>query len=143
MEDKKLEEIKHLVSELDKKVSKDNAFAYLDCIDHDVTEGIFKSNRKGYLRLGIEFLKAAFAPYLDQKGKEKTIKFDLDYIIRRDSPVNFVEFERLEKDQMPEEPKESSFRFRDSMLCIGCATVILIFGFIFALGIKEFISWLK
>jgi len=95
-----LNEIQQIVDELDRGILKENARVSLQKYGGDLDEAFIVANERGYLRLGVEFLKAGFTPYLHPEramGKRPhAINVDLDYLITDDSDVHFDYFERTE-----------------------------------------------
>jgi hypothetical protein len=95
-----LDEIERIVDELDKSISKENAKVSLQKYGGDLDEAFIVATERGYLRLGVEFLKAGFAPYVSAEktlGKRPyAIDVDIDYLITEDSDVHFDYFERNE-----------------------------------------------
>ena len=49
----------------------------------------------GFLRLGVELLKAAFAP-TGHGGEPNAVEVDIDYLVTADSSINFDWCERKE-----------------------------------------------
>jgi hypothetical protein len=96
----RLDEIKQIVDELDRIIPKDNAKVSLQKYGGDLNEAFIIATENGYLRLGVEFLKAGFAPYIPAEkslGKRPfAIDVEIDYLITDDSDVNFDYFERRE-----------------------------------------------
>jgi len=96
----KLDELKRAVDELDKSIPKGNAKVSLQKYGGDLDEAFIVATERGYLRLGVEFLKAGLAPYVPAErylGKRPyAIDVDLDYLITEDSDVHFDYFERSE-----------------------------------------------
>jgi len=74
-----------LVTELDDLVPRDGACVTLRQYGGGPDESRITANQRGYLRLGIEFLKAAFAP----TNKENSLKADIGYLLTEDSDVGF------------------------------------------------------
>ena len=95
-----LDKIKQIVYELDENISKENAKVSLQKYGGDLDEAFIVATKRGYLRLGVEFLKAGFAPYISAEralGKRPyEIEVEMDYLITDDSDVNFNYFERRE-----------------------------------------------
>jgi len=93
-----LHEIKRVVDELDKSIGKDNAKVSLQKYGGDLDEAFIVATERGYLRLGVEFLKAGLAPYVTAEkslGKRPyAIDVEIDYLITEDSDVHFDYFER-------------------------------------------------
>jgi hypothetical protein len=96
----RLDELKRAVDELDKSIPKDNARVSLQRYGGDLDEAFIVATERGYLRLGVEFLKAGLAPYVPAERslgqRPYAIDVDLDYLITEDSDVRFDYFERSE-----------------------------------------------
>jgi hypothetical protein len=91
------EELRKIISRLDECIPKDGAIVKLAQYGGGPDEGMIVGNKRGYLRLGVEFLKGAIAePTRNSKGDEKVIPVDLEYMIQSGSSINFDWFERLE-----------------------------------------------
>jgi hypothetical protein len=91
-------ELQDIISKLDTALPKDGAQVKLDQYGGGPDEGVIVANERGYLRLGVEFLKAAFAEQKkDENGNEKAISIDLEYLITTNSAINFDWFERTEE----------------------------------------------
>lgn len=94
------DEIKQIVDELDRNIPKENAKVSLQKYGGDLDEAFIVATENGYLRMGVEFLKAGFAPYISAEkflGKRPyAIDVEIDYLITDDSEVNFDYFERRE-----------------------------------------------
>jgi hypothetical protein len=90
--------LQKIISDLDKKVPKDNAFVQLTEYGGGADESKIRANQSGYLRLGIELLKAAFENSIEHDEKyADQVDVDIDYLITEDSSINFDWFERTEK----------------------------------------------
>src|SRR5436190_7629307 len=88
-----------LVAKFDTLVPRDGACVTLRQYGGGAGESRVIANRRGYLRLGIEFLKAAFAP----ANKEHAVKADIRYLLTEDSDVGFDWLERRE--DLPQSPR--------------------------------------
>ena len=88
------EQIQKMVAELDAAVPRDGARVYLSQYGGGPDESKVVGNQRGYLRLGIEFLRAAFAP--PSPKSQEQIDADLRYLLTEDSTVGFDWFERRE-----------------------------------------------
>lgn len=89
------EEIKRIVDELERGISKENANVSIQMYGPDLDEAFIVATERGYLRLGVEFLKAGFAPYR-KIGRPDAIDVEMDYLLTEDS-VHFDYFERSEE----------------------------------------------
>lgn len=83
-----------VVNRLDESVSKENAKVRLNQYGGDGDDGCIIATQTGYLRFGIELLKAGTAP----APAEKSIAIDVDigYLIDDDSSISISTFERVE-----------------------------------------------
>ena len=88
------EQIRKLVADLDAAVPREGARVHLSQYGGGPDESKVIANERGYLRLGIEFLRAAFAPSSPKSAE--LIDADLDYLLTDDSNVGFDWFERRE-----------------------------------------------
>lgn len=61
------EKIKKLISGLDESVSKEGAAVQFNAYGGGPDESYIQANKQGYLRLGIEILKAAYSPRVKVK----------------------------------------------------------------------------
>lgn len=92
------DEIKRIVDELDRGISKENANVNIQMYGPDLDEAFIVATERGYLRLGVEFLKAGFTPYLSADkihNRPHAIDVEIDYLLTEDS-VHFDYFERSE-----------------------------------------------
>jgi hypothetical protein len=80
--------LRQIIENLEQSVSKEGAYVKITLYGGGLSETKIVANRNGYLRLGIEFLKAAFA--------ENIIDIDLDYLLKK-STVYIDWFERTEE----------------------------------------------
>jgi hypothetical protein len=129
------QQIEEAVEFLDSQISRENARVKLHQYGGGPDEGQIIANEAGYLRLGIEFLKAAFAaPRANQEFN--AVDVDIDYLITNDSTINFDWFERRELPSV--EPTATGARIVPVL--IGCSFLaVLLFAFV---GIMTTISWL-
>lgn len=91
-----LEDIHNIVAELDEHVSKENATIGLYQYGSGPDESNMVGSRNGYLRLGIEFLKAGTTP-VDEGSSATVIDVDLGYLLSDDSTIFFDTFELAEE----------------------------------------------
>ena len=108
-----LEEIRRVVCELDASVPREGAKVniqkYDDGTGEESGQAFIIANERGYLRLGIEFLKAGLdplaAPEKSAGKRPDMILVDLDYVFTEDSDVRFDYFERREDVEAKTEPE--------------------------------------
>jgi hypothetical protein len=89
------DELKKIIALLDSKIPREGAQVKLHQYGGGPDESAIVANSAGYSRLGIEFLKAAFAVPRNTKEPNR-IPLDLSYLITEDSDVWFDSFERRE-----------------------------------------------
>jgi hypothetical protein len=99
-----LDDIKKIIEELDRGISKVGAAVRLDTCDPN--DLYVTATQNGYLRIGVEFLKAAFAPQQTSDSESRLIQVDTEYLITKDSSTDFSSFERV--DEIVEESQEDS-----------------------------------
>ena len=89
------DELADIANKLDAGVSKENAAVRFYQYVGDGEEGSVTATRAGYLRLGIEFLKAGSAP--PKADKDDLIDVELQYLIDDNSSITFSTFEMVEE----------------------------------------------
>ena len=87
-------ELNAIVNRLDQDISRNNAKVTIQKYGGDLDESFVVGTPNGYLRLGVEFLKAGLAPYASPE--RAAIDVDVEYLIHDDSDVQFDYFERRE-----------------------------------------------
>ncbi|WP_028313241.1 hypothetical protein [Desulfatibacillum aliphaticivorans] len=133
------EKVKDFISSLDESVPKEGAAVRMDQYGGGPDESGIRANQAGYLRLGIEFLKAAYAEpaYRDKGGDDvdrEYLDVDLEYLVSLESDVNFDSFERTENVELINEDLANIGRLN---VLAGCViTVGLIFFIIW--GVSSF-----
>lgn len=154
------EEIERIVQTLDAAVPRDGAHVRIEQLDSGPNETVVAANRTGYLRLGIELLKAAFAaeraptpedaPAQEEgRGEQPTedpskpalasIVVDLDYLLTPDSMVRFTGFERGEL-EVRDTPAGSAPSHK--LLTVGCLILAAVGVFFAVIGFSEVLSWI-
>jgi hypothetical protein len=99
------DELRTIVNQLDHNLSRENAKVTIQKYGGDLDETFVVGTPNGYLRLGVEFLKAGLAPHA--APEKPAIDVDVEYLIDDDSDVQFDYFER--KDQLTIKSYQSSF----------------------------------
>jgi hypothetical protein len=130
-------EFQQRVTELDAAVTKDDAklFIYVEDAEEGACELI--GNRKGYLRAGIEMLRAAVLPL---RENEFITPIDLSYLGGQRSLM----VKRLIRQEDVEAalPPLKTASWKDKAAGVGCLTLV-IFVFICAVtGFGELMAWL-
>ena len=85
--------VKELIAALDAEVPREGAQVRLHQYGGGPDESQVQANPAGYLRLGIEFLKAAYSSPGDPKTPQ-AVQVELGYLLRPDSTINFDWCER-------------------------------------------------
>jgi len=98
------DELSSIVNRLDQDISRENARVTIQKYGGDLDEAFVVGTPNGYLRLGVEFLKAGLTPHSSPEKSE--IDVDVEYLIDDDSDVQFDYFER--KDQLTIKSYQSS-----------------------------------
>lgn len=88
------DELNAIVNRLDQDICRNNAKVTIQKYGGDPDESFVVATPKGYLRLGVELLKAGLAPYVSPE--RATIDVDIEYLIDDESDVQFDYFERRE-----------------------------------------------
>jgi hypothetical protein len=122
-------DIEPVINALDAAVPKDDARVVIRQYGGGPDECAVIANERGYLRLGIEFLKAAYGPPVPGNNPA-SVRVDLDYVLSEDSEVQFDWFERRD----PDAPVPTTSDWRDlagmalglslvGVFIVGCGTV--------------------
>lgn len=128
--------VQKLISELDAAVPKEGARVRLCQYGGGADESRVTATRQGYLRLGVEFLRAAYAA---PSGDAPTqIRVDLDYLLTEDSDIGFDWFERVESLPGPDSTSSGS-SFWAAVFGIAAGVCFLIFLLV---GFVTVIRWL-
>jgi hypothetical protein len=131
------DELKEIIERLDEGVPRENARVSLQKYDDTSEQAFIVATENGYLRLGVEFLKAGVAPHLPPERTEgrrpQAIDVELDYLLTEDSDLRFDFFERSEDIKI--ETQEDSWV--DRAIVLGILGVILA---IFVLAVVGLVS---
>lgn len=137
--------LKQLLDTLDHLVPRDRARIVIDQLYPGGKGGAFIANQLGYLRLGIEFLKAGLSDHAMASTGPRPVPMNWKYLVSQKSYVlGFDEFlldESLELDQTYSEPIRVSKRRRVLVLLFA----ILLFGIMVLaiIGLVATVSWLN
>jgi len=127
-------EIKQIIEHLDQSLKKKNAKVLLAQYGGAPDESQFIGTKEGYLRFGIEIMKAAYA----KKDEKDSITVDLEYLLSDDSNVSFEWFER--RDVINEATTSETIKDKITSF-IGMLVVFMIMVIIGA-GFINGIRWL-
>ena len=92
-------DLQKTIDKLDAELPKADAFVKLEQYGGGPDEGRIIATRNGYLRLGIEFLKAGIRPLDSERPND--VKVDIEYLLDPDSDISFDWFERRTDIQRP------------------------------------------
>jgi hypothetical protein len=126
------ERVKQLIRELDEEVPREGKLALTDS---DEGGTLVQANSLGYLRLGIELLKAAHAP----RSQAPRVEVDFSYLTNIDEPC-YV-FERREDVELRPRPTDSESSGGGIGALIGVA-ILLFFFLSFLVGAWTILSWM-
>lgn len=129
-------QIQDAIASLDQEVPRDQARVAFHQYGGGPDEGMMIANQTGFLRLGVELLKAAYAP-IEGTGESGTVKIDIAYLVTSDSTIGFNWFERRKHLEEPE-PVPKTPRFIPALvLSVLAAGVILA-----VIGLFAVLRWL-
>jgi hypothetical protein len=126
--------IEAAIGNLDAEIPKGDASVVISLYGGGPDECAMVANEAGYLRLGVEMLKAAFAP-AGHYERAYAIPVELDYLFSPDSEVRINWFERRNPDVVPS--VDSRWRLGDlAALAFG----LFIVG-MFVVGVIVTFTW--
>lgn len=128
------ERISAIVTELEQLVPAENASVLFSQYGGGPDESKIVATEAGYLRLGVELLKAASAPQL--KGETTGIAVNLESLISPESTVAFDWFERVESLEQPLKQTPPSSMLRFSLAITGGFLVAMV-----VVGIVTTVRW--
>jgi len=142
MDDKELAQV---IERLDHEIPRDGAeIEFMQYCDGFVEHRVI-ANRAGYLRLGIEFLKAAIVPHFDKAHATTPyiINVDMDYLIK-DSDIEFGRFERRETFEPTaiRAANEDPDTFQFKLMNLGCSLIWYGTGVLAIIGLYSVVKWL-
>jgi len=125
-------QIRKLISELDAAVPKEDARVLFSMYGGGPDESRMIGTEQGYLRLGIELMKAGLAPECPDANTSVDISPDMDSIIHPDSTVNFDWFERRDPGVPMVDAQDSRGRFFAIAIISAVAVIaaLAIVGFV-------------
>jgi hypothetical protein len=88
------ERLRQLVDQLDRLTPREGACVLMEQVGGGPDEGRFVANETGYLRFGIEFLKAGLAPHKSSEPSRSPVTVDIKYLVSEESVIGFDEFVR-------------------------------------------------
>jgi hypothetical protein len=133
------EEIQQVTARLEQLCPKDGAKVRIRIYGGGADESRLEANRAGYLRMAVECLKAADAPFTDATRKELfSIQADWEDLFTEDSDVQIHWFERRDDFTSPSVKHTLMDRLMPALLGI-----LVCGGILFAIvGVVATIMWL-
>ncbi len=128
-------ELRELVEELDRLIPKDGARLKIPA-DQDGKTTIGTQN--GYLRLGVELLRAGLAPTTDPLPEIPRIPLDIDYLLTPDSKTPF---ELCEIDEQVESLPARTEKLGALGQLLAALVGVALLGFLLV-GAAAVLSWL-
>ncbi len=125
-----------MVADLDAAVPRQGARVQLMQYGGFANESQIVATQLGYLRLGIELMRAAFAPPM-RSSKDK-IDIDLRYLMTLDSSVVFDRFERRENLPLGTRERPPLIQLVPAILTLIAFGCIVLVG----IGARTVISWI-
>jgi hypothetical protein len=126
--------IQEVIAFLEQEVPRDRARVKLAQYGGSPDESQIVANETGFLRLGVEFLKAAYAPIVDRSGSA-AVKVDIDYLLTRDSSIQFDWVERRE-------PVEEQFASPGRLVPVLLLSILAVGVVLAVVGLLAVLRWL-
>jgi hypothetical protein len=135
MDDTEREQVRRLVEELDRKVPRWGAQVRLDNYGGGPVECGFVGTRTGYLRYGVEMLKAGLEEPEEGPGPAFKVEPELAYLLSPETEVAFQEFVR-DEELKPLPAGKAGGAAAGLVLGLGCLFVLacLVVGFVTIAG---------
>jgi len=130
--------IRRVIDELDAGVTKEDAQLLVYCEDIDEQACELIGNRNGYLRAGIEMLKAGMVP---MRAGDSITPITLDYLIRSDRSLHIKRLTREEDIQSALPPIRKN-SWKANAVGIGCLVLLVSFAICGFIGVGQVFSWL-
>ena len=135
--------VQELVAELDSLVPRTDAVVVLRQYGGGCDESEMISTETGYLRLGIELLKAPLLPSAKDDKEALTLDVDWEYLIAERSDIGFHLF-HLDNTLEPDaafvpEPKPP---WKNRAAELACSLVCLLLMTVFGAGVIAIMQWI-
>ncbi len=138
MDEETLNKIRELTKTLDAEVPREGAAVQFVMHGQCTDESSIEANQLGFLRMGIEFFKAAFLPIPSETNTNgNAVEPDIGYLVTEGSDISFMWMERKET-LAP--PKRRHSRLLDRVYLIGCAVATIALAFLLTSGV---LYWLE
>ena len=141
--------VEALIRDLDGAVPREGALVRLDLYGGGSDESGLRANRLGYLRFGIEFLKAGITtqdadPIILPLGavRTPTVHVDLDYLVDQDSGVQLQYFE-WDEDIRRGAVDEARSEWPNGVAAVGCGAALIAVAALLLIGAGTVLRWLS
>jgi hypothetical protein len=128
-------DIRRLVGELDAALSREGAFVHLTQYGGGPDESSIIANQAGYLRFGLELMKAGLAP---ADTDAPSVKVDLGYLL---TPNSDLRFDWCERRDGPPENKGQLSPVTSRIIGIGCFLLFLLSIALALVGLSTVVTW--
>ena len=128
--------VRRLVRELDAEVSREGAFVHLTQYGGGPDESSIIANQAGYLRLGVELMKAGLAP---ADTDAPAVKLDLEGLL---TPHSDLHFDWCERRAEPPTYTGQFSPFTHRIITIGCLLLFLLSVALALVGLGTVVSWI-
>jgi hypothetical protein len=132
--------IQSLITELDEAIPREGAVVRIEYYGGGPDECYAVANRRGYLRLGIEFLRAAYAPERDATSRQLAV--DLGYVLDPDSEVDIDWLERKEDLQAGVSTSSRAYTWQRRVVPLVVVTFLGLFLISAVVGFVTLLRWL-
>jgi hypothetical protein len=141
MDEEQEQRVREMVWELDAIVPRDGAQVRMVQYGGGPDESRMVGTRRGYLRLGIELIKAALAKPVQAGGQgDDRLGVDLDYLTVPGSDVRFDEF------LLSQDPARDAVNDKpgidDRLWGIGCVAALLLVTALLLVGLGTIAHWI-
>jgi hypothetical protein len=127
--------IRRLVRELDAEVSREGAFVHLTQYGGGPDESSIIANQAGYLRLGVELMKAGLAP---PDTDAPAVKLDLEGLL---TPHSDLQFDWCERREQPPPHTATLSPVAHRIIAIGCFLFFLLSIALVVVGLSTVVNW--
>lgn len=135
--------LNEIINELNREISKEGAIVVMRKTSAGF-ESHFIANRQGYLRLGVECLRAATIPINQTAGGEFIISVDMDYLIGPGDMYFRMQERRedLNREELSKPKPAHKKRWTSKVWsCLGTALTIVGILIPWLIGVGTFWSW--
>lgn len=136
MADIDADELRVMVEKLDRSLPNPSKAVYFEQYGGGPSEMKFIATRDGYLRLGVELLKAAIAAEIP--GKPNAVDLDISELVHPQSAVDFDWFER--RPDISTFPKEMEVGWSGRAIAAAIVGFLVLWSFAGCYGLVAFLT---